>query len=149
MNFADQLLSTMMPIILYHLKISNNNSNWISLPEPYHLNSVHLSHSSQVWTILFWIINNICDTLMCHLQLPFISLNCRINHVCWDRGEGVTQIWFRRGCATQASKHKPIFKGLLWQKKAKFSGIFLKQGPFFHNFHHSKFFWNFEKQTHV
>ena len=32
---------------------------------------------------------------------------------CWSRGGGggLTQIWFRRGCAAEAAKPVPIFKG--------------------------------------
>ena len=39
--------------------------------------------------------------------------------------EGGTKIWFEQGCAAQASKPIPIFKGHLTEK-VPFSGIFLE-----------------------
>ena len=50
---------------------------------------------------------------------PFCILNAR--------GGGGTQIWFRRGCAAEAAKPVPIFKGHFGGKGYPLSGVFIQE----------------------
>ena len=42
-------------------------------------------------------------------------------------GGGGTQIWFRRGCAAEAAKPVPIFKGHFGGKGYPLLGVFIKK----------------------
>ena len=44
----------------------------------------------------------------------------------FTRGGGGTQIWFRRGCATEAAKPVPIFKGHFGGKGYPLLGFFIQ-----------------------
>ena len=50
----------------------------------------------------------------------------------WGRGgEGGTQIWFRRGCAAEAAKPVPIFKGHFGGKGYPLVGFFIQENDAF------------------
>ena len=46
-------------------------------------------------------------------------------------GGGVTQIWFRRGCAAEAAKPVPIFKGHFGGKGYPLLGVFIQENEVF------------------
>ena len=46
-------------------------------------------------------------------------------------GGGVTQIWFRRGCAAEATKPVPIFKGHFGRKGYPVLGGFIQENDVF------------------
>ena len=68
--------------------------------------------------------------ILCRLYIAF-----NIQGAClWGRG---TQIWFGRGCAAQASKPLPIFKGHFGKKGyalLRIFGLSQKIGPMFKDF---------------
>ena len=46
-------------------------------------------------------------------------------------GGGGTQIWFRRGCAAEAAKPVPIFKGHFGGKGYPLLGVFIQENEVF------------------
>ena len=46
-------------------------------------------------------------------------------------GGGGTQIWFRRGCAAEAAKPVPIFKGHFGGKGYPLLGVFIQENDVF------------------
>ena len=46
-------------------------------------------------------------------------------------GGGSTQIWFRRGCAAEAAKPVPIFKGHFGGKGYPLLGVFIQENDVF------------------
>ena len=57
--------------------------------------------------------------------------NLRYKKVNLTRGGGGTQIWFRRGCAAEAAKPVPIFKGHFGGKGYPLLGVFIQENDVF------------------
>ena len=68
----------------------------------------------------------ICTTI--YTSVPLI--NSTMIHT-GGGGGGGTQIWFRRGCAAEAAKPVPIFKGHFGGKGYPLLGVFIQENDVF------------------